>query len=423
MTGTAPCSHSLVFGGLCAECGARVETRDAYCTIHGVSVSQDLATTQNEATFAHLFEERKLALILDLDKTLIDTICVPSFRDAARLAVDDDEHANDFVFFTLDQLKYLVRLRPFVREFLALLAPRYLLHISTLSRRLYALRVLEHLDPENIYFPSRLLCRDDDAGRAMQKTVASFFPADDRMVVVLDDTPVVWHPQQTRADRQFFHGLIQLEQFNFFCCPENGPPTIAPRAIRDTTLQRMAEILAQIHENYYEAPDPERHVLMTISDIKLTVLEGCYIFFTDIWREDDDAAICEFRRRTEQFGASSLVQFVPYCTHVIASSMAAMGVQEAAKYEGINLVNLRWFEQSCLHFRRADEGEPAFRIEPGAPAATTGELQRCDPPDEKDLSTGDLGDSAFATDSDDSGEYDMSMSPEDLSFLEKDETE
>jgi FCP1-like phosphatase family protein len=176
---------------VCA-CGAHVETCDTYCTIHGISVSQDLALRQNEATFAHLFEARKLALILDLDKTLIDTICVSSSADADRLIGDDSDHADDFLFFTLDHLNYLVRLRPFVREFLQFLAPRYFLHISTLSRRLYALRVLERLDPENIYFPSRLLCRDDNAGQPTQKTVASFFPADDRMVVVLDDTPLVW---------------------------------------------------------------------------------------------------------------------------------------------------------------------------------------------------------------------------------------
>jgi hypothetical protein len=183
----------------------------------------------------------------------------------------------------------------------------------------------------------------------------------------------------------------------------------------------MAEILAQIHENYYDTPNPERHVLMTISDIKLTVLNGCYLFVAEISRDGDDVSMYEFRRRAEQFGGSSLVQFVPYCTHVIVQSMAAKGVQEAAKYDGIHLVNLRWFEQSCLHFRRPDEADPTFRIEPGAPATTTGELKRCNPPDEKELSIGDLDDSAFATGSDDSGEYDASMSPEDLSFLDKDE--
>jgi hypothetical protein len=72
-------------------------------------------------------------------------------------------------------------------------------------------------------------------------------------------------------------------------------------------------------------------------------------------------------------------------------------------------VYLRWFGQSCLHFGRADEADPALRREP---AATKGELKRCDPPDKKDLS---IGDSAVGKGSDESSEYDAPMSPKDLS--------
>jgi hypothetical protein len=126
----------------------------------------------------------------------------------------------------------------------------------------------------------------------------------------------------------------------------------------------------------------------------------------DIWRCGDGAAMCEFRRRTEQFGGSWLV---PHCTHVIAQSMVA-------KDDGINR---QWFGQSCLHFRLADEADPALRIEP---AATTGELKRCDPPDKNDFS---IGDPTFVKGTEESGEYDGSMSPEDLSvpILGNDDTE
>jgi hypothetical protein len=41
----------------------------------------------------------------------------------------------------------------------------------------------------------------------------------------------------------------------------------------------MAKILAQINENDDDRPNSKYHVLKTISDIKVTVLNSCSILF------------------------------------------------------------------------------------------------------------------------------------------------
>jgi hypothetical protein len=122
-----------------------------------------------------------------------------------------------------------------------------------------------------------------------------------------------------RAGRPFFHGLIQLEQFNIFCYPDDCGHDVAANGRGPRADPRELRRCAPPREP--RADDDLRH--------KFIVLDNCYIFFAHIWRDGDGAAMCEFRRRTEQFGGSSLVQFVPHCTHVIAQSMAAKGVQEA----------------------------------------------------------------------------------------------
>jgi hypothetical protein len=228
--------------------------------------------------------------------------------------------------------------------------------------------------------------------------MTTFFPYSDKMAVVLDDRDDVWS--------ESFPGLVQVAPFNFFSCFAEG--------ISDTNLPRISEVLKEVHEKFFT--ENSEHVMITICELKQCVLTGCYILFDGIWRQGDDARIRETVQKTEEYGGTAVLEFVPYVTHVVTKGKSK-AVSDAMEYDGIRIVNHLWFLHSCLRYCRADENDEMYWI-PDVPNLTVGKLKRTEPPQESEISTGDLDgmfdSSAEYSDEDDGG------SPVDLSFLDDD---
>lgn len=207
-----------------------------------VTVSRQEARRLDSESTRRLLDNRKLALIVDLDQTIIHATVDPTvgewLRDpsnpnyhalkgvgAFRLGLDgkailedgtagskgnktkqgtEDTNGSQVSEAQDGEAKasasnetedegcwYYVKPRPGLAEFLKSLAERYELHVYTMGTRSYADCVCKLVDPDGSLFGTRILSRDEN-GSLVQKSLSRLFPMDTSMVVIIDDRGDVW---------------------------------------------------------------------------------------------------------------------------------------------------------------------------------------------------------------------------------------
>ncbi|KAJ2326100.1 CTD phosphatase Fcp1, partial [Coemansia sp. RSA 2681] len=103
-------------------------------------------------------------------------------------------------------LRYFIKMRPGLQEFLERVSQLYEMHIYTMGTKPYANAVAAMIDPERRYFNGRILSRDE-SGSMTRKTLKRLFPVDTSMVVILDDRADVW---------EWSPNLIKVHPYEFF---------------------------------------------------------------------------------------------------------------------------------------------------------------------------------------------------------------
>ena len=178
----------------------------------GIKVSEEEAWRLHSETIEHLLSQRKLALIVDLDQTIIHATVDPTvgewmkdennpnwkaLKDVGKfkLGIDGKAVASDPSSSSDDSLAngcwYYVKPRPGLPAFLKSLSERYELHVYTMGTRSYADSVCKLVDPDASIFGNRILSRDEN-GSLVQKSLSRLFPVDTSMVVIIDDRADVW---------------------------------------------------------------------------------------------------------------------------------------------------------------------------------------------------------------------------------------
>ncbi|CAO3622242.1 unnamed protein product [Mucor fragilis] len=236
------CSHEVIFGGLCALCGAVVDqdqennttsnhidmTHDA----SGITVSKKEAERIQKEDEARLLRARKLSLIVDLDQTILHAAWEPHIAEWVDSHKEKrDSRARDMSTFTLDGSKYTIKLRPGTVQFLKDMSKLYEMHVYTMGTRAYAKAVAAVIDPTMELFQDRILTRDEN-GSLTKKRLDRLFPADQSKVVVLDDRADVW---------DYSPNLIQIKPYEYFAgvgdinAPPNAQSTnvIPPEILKD----------------------------------------------------------------------------------------------------------------------------------------------------------------------------------------------
>ncbi|KAI8323876.1 hypothetical protein GQ54DRAFT_257458, partial [Martensiomyces pterosporus] len=253
---TQPCGHDVVFNGLCSICGKDM-TASGYSGANlsraninmshdakGLRVSYQVATRLESETMQRLWKARKLSLIIDLDQTIIHAFATqdPNFETWLVENYDSPHHTNDddIGSFVLPDspLRYYIKLRPALREFLEKISKLYEMHIYTMGTRHYAEAVAATIDPERRYFKERILSRDE-SGSMTHKTLRRLFPCDTSMVVALDDRADVWmwSPNLIKVQPyQFFSGVGDINQGML-------PPTAPMPAIPKPEMPAAPETL------------------------------------------------------------------------------------------------------------------------------------------------------------------------------------
>ncbi|SOV01502.1 related to FCP1 - TFIIF interacting component of CTD phosphatase [Ustilago sp. UG-2017a] len=258
----AECKHPVQLFGMCALCGQPVDTESeesaSLSVMHSnaaVKVSAEEAQRLDSETTSHLLSQRKLALIVDLDQTVIHATVDPTvgewmkdesnpnyealksvgkFRlgiDGEEIKDDDDSSAPKDSAAALKASRacwYYVKPRPGVPEIVKKLSEKYQLHVYTMGTRSYANCVCKLIDPDASIFGNRILSRDENES-LVRKSLNRLFPVDHSMVVIIDDREDVWSRSPNLlpvVPYEFFVGIGDINAT--FLPPTPAPPGAVP---------------------------------------------------------------------------------------------------------------------------------------------------------------------------------------------------
>ncbi|XP_043280796.1 RNA polymerase II subunit A C-terminal domain phosphatase isoform X2 [Venturia canescens] len=169
-------------------------------SIPELKVCPELAEKIGKEDEQRLLQDRKLALLVDLDQTIVHTT-----NDNVPANMKDVFH---YQLYGPNSPWYHTRLRPGTRHFLSEMSRLYELHICTFGARNYAHTVAALLDKEGALFSHRILSRDECFDPASKTAnLKALFPCGDDMVCIIDDREDVW---------QGCGNLVQVKPYHFF---------------------------------------------------------------------------------------------------------------------------------------------------------------------------------------------------------------
>ena len=411
-----PCRHPAIFQSMCVSCGKVIKTtvssvegrsthrnsasetpssssrwksdEDIHSNgTHGANpnsssllfsggqrllLSKEEALRVQQSKLDGLQSVRKLALVLDLDHTLVHATGA-WLGYATSLGSLLGNNSNDIRRIFIEEVPgtpakcYLVKSRPHLEAFLKEAHTLFQMSIYTAGTRLYAEAVAKLMDPLGIYFARRIVSRTDipnDKAEGLEKSLQRIFLQDASMVAIMDDREDVWKGEQAAH-------LLLVRPFHYFTgCEEvnnaaGGPPVAAgpliklsgdkpgslidptssrltphtnsasdqsPRGLNingqndyDDQLPRCLELLKGIHDSFF-TPDiasttKKLSVAKIITSMKLSILEGCTIAFSGVIPVKYPTQLHPSWQLAESMGARVTAEVTDETTHLISISM------------------------------------------------------------------------------------------------------
>ena len=372
---SAECTHEVQFNSLCVSCGAFIKksaTEDGNgnkeLTMSGgaqLVLSEGEALKQQELKVSNLRSSKKLAVVLDLDHTLIHTTGIEGPpKDIDEIRKHDvnyltiDERMKDPTGKTIFVKKhFLVKKRPFLDQFLNEGAGFFQFSIYTAGTRLYAEAIAKLIDPTGKLFSGRIVSRSDvanDTKMGLEKSLHRIFLGNTSMALIVDDREDVWRGEQGEQ-------LILVRPFSHFKGAvevNNGPGVQLATGERlialvkeqlqqgtvtdmDDQLLRVGHVLRELHENYYTDQDKDggsggaeaRHTAALLGAKKRDILSGCVVTFSGLIpvNEPDPAEKCLLWRLALSLGAQVTYELCSRTTHLVTTQSTTTKVQECHK--------------------------------------------------------------------------------------------
>ncbi|KAF8081751.1 hypothetical protein N665_0868s0007 [Sinapis alba] len=204
------CLHSVSLHGICIACNSIVDElyrRPFDYLSHGLQLTHEaVALTKRLTTQSSCLSEKKLHLVLDLDHTLLHTTKVSSLTEAEKYLIREESGRDDLwkLKSNGDPMERLLKLRPFLGDFLREANKMFTMHVYTMGTRSYAEAIMELIDPNRFYFGKRVITRDESP---CTKTL-DLVLADERVVMIVDDTRDVWTDHK--------RNLIEISRYKYF---------------------------------------------------------------------------------------------------------------------------------------------------------------------------------------------------------------
>ncbi|XP_055352167.1 RNA polymerase II subunit A C-terminal domain phosphatase-like [Paramacrobiotus metropolitanus] len=413
------CPHEIRMKDLCAACGAdlrvesgsgngnrKSESAPGVTMVHNISelkVSKEIAQRIGEDDLVHLIGKRRLALLVDLDQTIIHTTIAPvnnNLKDVHHFQLSKGHFNNPW---------YHTKLRPGTLDFLADLLKYYQLHICTFGNRMYAHKIAEILDPKQTFFSHRILSRDEISDPCLKTAnIKDLFPVGDDMVCIIDDREDVWN---------YAANLVHVRPYSYFkntgdinapfpknavaiqldaAAPEKAEaPSEATKhqyenrfadgAAEETQedaddyLLYLRTILINIHAEYYRQYDElnpassetasgdtsNRRLPKTkevIPVLRKKVLQGCRLVFSGFFpsdtpspeRDKAEALVRSFGAVPQPSLLDKAAEPQNYTTHLIAAKDGTEKVHKAREMH-VHVVNADWLAECVRRWERVDE--------------------------------------------------------------------
>lgn len=329
-----------------------------------------------------LVESRKLALVLDLDHTLLNSVSVPELRmnanslNNAVFLLDADvaraEKAQDPLVrtvFHLEHLDLLTKLRPGVREFLQSASLLFDIHINTMGSQEYADQMVALLDPETRWIKGTVKGLGEmEGGRLWAPSEKVLDGPLEKLVdacLIFDDTASVW--------ASYRENLITCERYLFFAesrrqfglsglsLLEVGHDESKEEGMLSTALKVFQFVHAAFFERY-DVLDKSSlpNVQSILHEHRMDVLAGVHIVFSRVFPIDMDPTKHPLWVLAEDFGAKCATTITEETTHVVATARSTDKVRKATSRGDIKVVTPHWLECSMLMWRHANE--ESFRL-------------------------------------------------------------
>ena len=255
-----------------------------------------------------LVKDRKIILVLDLDLTLLH-----STKDSKHLKTRQElleQNINKDGLISLKHSGMMTKLRPYVHTFLKESSTMFEMYIYTTVDRIYASLMAEFLDPENVYFESRIIVRED----LFAPDEKNLQLVHQRMVLVLDDTEHVWryHPDN----------LILVERYYFFDARHDIVYLFLQwtmMKVRPLACSRVAIILKKlklIHRLFFNSKFKGGHRDVKLILDRLKVLQGCKLTFERIFPSYYEPQNSRLWMMAEELGAICSTSVFTSRTHV-----------------------------------------------------------------------------------------------------------
>lgn len=240
----------------------------------------------------------KLQLILDLDNTLVHTKVASAVCSDLRLAdwCDYTGEPELYGFSPAASKKedFYLKLRPFARAFLHLLAPYYELSIYTAGAYDYATAVAKILDPNKDLFGDRVVARTSDSDTS--KNFRSLYPKGcTRWIVAFDDRSDVWrdlgHQNVVCASDYSWleaHGPELRQAYPPLSNHKCFIPSADANSDQDIHLLFAARIFLALHKNFFKDPFVNS-VAVLLPKMRATVLGGLKVILQPLGDVTDPA--------------------------------------------------------------------------------------------------------------------------------------
>ncbi|KAK3138876.1 hypothetical protein QOZ80_5AG0374580 [Eleusine coracana subsp. coracana] len=274
------------------------------------------------------------------------------------IASKDDPNKS---IFTLDSMHMLTKLRPFVNKFLKEASSMFDMYIYTMGDKAYAIEIAKLVDPDNIYFSSKVISNSDCTQRH-QKGLDVVLGAES-VAVILDDSENVWQKHK--------ENLIVMERYHYFAssCRQFG---VGARSLSesmhderesDGALATILGVLKRIHAIFFDS-DVEtdlssRDVREVIKTVRNEVLQGCKLVFSRVFPRHARPQDQFIWKMAEQLGAVCCTDVDSKATHVVAVDPGTDKAHWAARNKKF-LVHPRWVE--AANFRWHQQPEENFPV-------------------------------------------------------------
>ncbi|KAJ3448103.1 RNA polymerase ii subunit a c-terminal domain phosphatase [Anaeramoeba flamelloides] len=401
------CPHDIVFDNLCASCGRDLSNNKNFLQkrvsiVHSnldIKVSKNVVNEITTSQIKRLTTNKKLALILDLDSTLIHTTTLKEDEPIPKTPFEIQKFRLEN-----DPNYYYVCIRPGVRDFLAKISKFYELHIYTMGIKKYAKQIARILDPSGKYFSNRILSRDDCEGKVLsQKNLQRIFPADDSYVLIVDDREDVW-VEETEKDLKICENFIQIRPFHYFCTDveintiesekeelnekenenenknenenenenENGngngngiqkeKQTKKTIKFYDLDLKKeeshvllVSRLLTKCQRTFFVSKT--KNVKTILADFKKDVLKGSKIWFPFSLFETDVKGFKILFSKALDFGANCYYDWNTEITHTIAIDHRQLDelCEALDKKRPMHFVSPDWIHSSCIKWNKQKE--------------------------------------------------------------------